>query len=638
MNLQCKMCGGNVEVMPGNKQVGTCRFCGSTMTLPKLDGDADAAAFNYANELRRQCDFDSAISAYRDILARDHTNAEAYWGICLSRYGVEYVQDPKSQKRLPTLHRLNFKRVADDTDYRFALQYAENETACQIYRDEAARIDQIRTDALKLVNNEPPYDVFICYKEREEGGGLTEDYGLAQSIYNKLDKLGYRVFFAHITLLGKLGEAYEPCIYAALNSSKVMLVVTTKPEHVNAIWVRNEWSRYLAITEEDPRKRLVVCTRGMNPYSLPEELKYLQAMNLADLNALESIVATVRQVVGMRGGDAGLARGMDYLHDVTKDNNLERIRHLLSQDKFDEAEQLAAPLEGGYAGNCLYWFYRAIASTRNFRPADMLSDTNGMKYLTRAKQLADSQPYSPESAWVLQACREAEAMLSACKQESATAQQLDDLSGAIEAHKQELSRHQEIVAALDLDIAAADKDQIEARQSQERIGSKIMGLRLMQFIRTLLLLACVAVFVFGWMSTKYGIFAAREMIAQWPEWCRPMALGLWDFILSQARGLGIPVGSFHILRPISCGIGILLLLRHLNRGKKIRELKRQRAEFEKAADRTEAQKKQLGDQRAEETEAVRQLENKIAQANSNIAELKKQTSQLHQAQKWTYKV
>ena len=67
---------------------------------------------------------------------------------------------------------------------------------------------------------------------------------LAQDIYYQLEKGNLKVFFFRITLEDKLGTEYEPYIFAALNSAKVMLAVGTNPKYLNAVWVKNEWSSY----------------------------------------------------------------------------------------------------------------------------------------------------------------------------------------------------------------------------------------------------------------------------------------------------------------------------------------------------------------------------------------------------------
>ena len=43
----------------------------------------------------------TAYDAYKAISEEDEREAEAYWGMLLSEYGVEYVEDPTTKKRIP---------------------------------------------------------------------------------------------------------------------------------------------------------------------------------------------------------------------------------------------------------------------------------------------------------------------------------------------------------------------------------------------------------------------------------------------------------------------------------------------------------------------------------------------------------
>lgn len=70
---------------------------------------------------------------------------------------------------------------------------------------------------------------------------------LANELYHELIEKEFKVFFSRITLEDKIGSAYEPYIFAALNSAKVMVVPGAKPEFFQAPRVKNEWSRYLAL-------------------------------------------------------------------------------------------------------------------------------------------------------------------------------------------------------------------------------------------------------------------------------------------------------------------------------------------------------------------------------------------------------
>ena len=84
--LKCKMCGGDIQV--NDNTYGTCDSCGSTMTLPKASDERKANLFNRANHYRQQNEFDKAISAYENILNEDSSDAEAHWGLVLSRFGI----------------------------------------------------------------------------------------------------------------------------------------------------------------------------------------------------------------------------------------------------------------------------------------------------------------------------------------------------------------------------------------------------------------------------------------------------------------------------------------------------------------------------------------------------------------------
>ena len=264
--LTCKMCGGNISVSE-DQTYGTCEYCGSTMTLPKIENQQRANLYNRANHFRRQNEFDKAMAAYENILNFDSTDAEAHWGIVLSRFGIEYVEDPTSHERIPTCHRTQFESILADEDYQAALENAPDSYTRSLYEQEAKRIAEIQKGILAISANEKPYDVFICYKETDDNGERTKDSVLAQDIYYQLTNEGYKVFFSRITLEEKLGQQYEPYIFAALNSARVMLVIGTKAANFQAVWVRNEWRRYLDLMKKDQGRLLIPCYRDMDPYA-----------------------------------------------------------------------------------------------------------------------------------------------------------------------------------------------------------------------------------------------------------------------------------------------------------------------------------------------------------------------------------
>ena len=292
--FKCKMCGGALEIN-NNETVATCEYCGTQQTLPKLDDDKRANMYDRANHFRRNNEFDKAMGIYEQILNEDNTDAEAYWYLVLCRYGIEYVEDPASHKRLPTVNRAQFTSIFDDDNYKSALNNADSYQKA-IYEKEAKAINEIQKGILAISQKEEPFDVFICYKETDNNGRRTPDSVLANDLYHQLTQEGFKVFFARITLEDKLGSAYEPYIFAALNSAKVMVVLGTKPEFFNAVWVKNEWSRYLALIKQGQKKMLIPAYKDMDPYDLPEEFSHLQAQDMSKLGFMQDLIRGIKKI------------------------------------------------------------------------------------------------------------------------------------------------------------------------------------------------------------------------------------------------------------------------------------------------------------------------------------------------------
>lgn len=296
MIIKCKMCGGDIDFIPG-ATYGTCEYCGSTSTIPQAEDENKLNRYNRANHFRRQCEFDKAVAAYEKILEQDDTDAEAHWGAVISRFGIEYVEDPATHQRIPTCHRVQVASILTDEDYLAAVENAPDEESRRIYQEEAARIAEIQKGILAISANEKPYDVFICYKETDENGQRTRDSQWAQDVYYGLTEQGLKVFFSRITLEDKLGQQYEPYIFAALNSAKVMVVIGSRPEYFNAVWVKNEWSRYLSLMKHDHKRLLIPCYRDMDPYDLPEELSMLQSQDMSKIGFMQDLLRGIQKVM-----------------------------------------------------------------------------------------------------------------------------------------------------------------------------------------------------------------------------------------------------------------------------------------------------------------------------------------------------
>ena len=292
--IKCKICGGDLDILGNN--VAQCLYCGTKQIIPKFTTDRKKELYERANAYRAVNEYDKAFAVYEQVLLEDNTDAEVYWDLVLCRYGVEYVEDPRTKKRIPTVNRTQFQSVFEDPNYQSALKFASDEQR-EVIDADAKVIDNIQKGILDISNREQPYDIFICYKEADENGRRTPDSVLAQDLYKELTKEGYKVFFARVSLEDKLGSAYEPYIFAALNSSKVMVVVGTRPDYLDAVWVRNEWSRYLALIASGEKKVLIPAYRGMNPYDLPEEFQSLQAQDMDKLGFMQDLVHGIKKII-----------------------------------------------------------------------------------------------------------------------------------------------------------------------------------------------------------------------------------------------------------------------------------------------------------------------------------------------------
>ncbi len=350
--FKCKICGGNLEIEQG-ESISTCTSCGSTHSLPNLNNDKVKNLYERANQLRRDHAFDKAMGMYETILTEQPDDPEVYWSLVLCRYGVEYVEDPKTKQRVITTHRTLPQSVQVDSDYKKAIQLASSE-AKTLYQQEARAIDDIQKGILAISNQEDPYDIFICYKETDDKGKRTIDSVLGQQLHDELVGLGYKVFFARITLENTLGRAYEPYIYSALTTAKVMLVLGTKKEYFESPWVRNEWGRYLVMMVADKKKTLIPMYRDMEAYDLPEEFRVFQAQDFNKIGAAQDVVRGIKKLIPLKqeneveekrpltsareqvqSSDGLLKRAALFVEDEEWDSALEYINRILDQNPSD---------------------------------------------------------------------------------------------------------------------------------------------------------------------------------------------------------------------------------------------------------------------------------------------------------------
>ena len=293
---KCEICGGTV-VREGNFYV--CEYCGNRW---EIDSANDIHAVDRANawSALRDGDFEKAAELFENIIIKEPGNHEAYWGRALSLGGIVYVTDLNENKKVPTCNNITEDSILKSKDVQKAIDLAPADIA-EGYRQQAEYIDRVRIEWLEKASKEPEYDVFISFKDsdRENGIERTQDSIDAQDLYNALVAEGYKVFFSRISLRDKISEQYEPYIYNAIKTSKVMIVFGEKPEYFSSVWIKNEWNRFKVRIEkgEKHKNSLVVVYKNMNPGDLPIILRSRQCLNATDMTFLSDLTRHIRRVI-----------------------------------------------------------------------------------------------------------------------------------------------------------------------------------------------------------------------------------------------------------------------------------------------------------------------------------------------------
>ena len=304
-DINCYNCGVPIQI-PADVDGMKCPYCPRWIERPQSEEKLSVAQSHaYAAERRNMGEFAEAEKAYRLALLADTGDYKARWGILLCKYGVIYVEDKASQKRVITCRRHRTTSFLDEPDYRMVLNSLSVDERAE-YEHDAKYIDRIQKEIQRLRNQMSPYDVFLCYKETDINGNRTADSVIAQGIHARLTQRGYNVFYAPISLREAVGANYEAAIFWAIESSTVMLVLGSQKEYFESPWVRSEWRRFLDRIDAGDEKLLIPLYRNIRPETdLPEtfRVRYLQAMNLNDPGYLYDIEDILKRVMSHKQPD-----------------------------------------------------------------------------------------------------------------------------------------------------------------------------------------------------------------------------------------------------------------------------------------------------------------------------------------------
>lgn len=291
----CNICGANYENRNGRWK---CPACGAFK--PEELTNEEMTLLYIADQKRRLADFDEAERAYTDIIEKYPQNPYGYWGRLLCKHGIKYERDYDGNM-IPTCCAPTIESLYTDRDCLRALDLADTDTK-QYFKSQAEYIERIRTIWIEKASKEKPYDIFICYKDSDLANGIdrTQDSIEAQDIYLHLISQGYRVFYSRESLRDKIGEKYEPYIFNALSTAKVMIVYGKSSEYLTSTWLKNEWTRYLKMMSQGMKKTnsLIVACDGFSPSELPTTLSSMQCLDASRKTFFPDLDSEIKEVIG----------------------------------------------------------------------------------------------------------------------------------------------------------------------------------------------------------------------------------------------------------------------------------------------------------------------------------------------------
>ena len=292
---KCKTCGEPLSLERAKDGVIECEFCASRFTLPKLTADQKVVSFLLQGEHDLDTGkFEDAYTAFFKASELDKTEPEAYFGMALAEFKVQYIKDEVNNRLQPICHEVTDKDFCDGANFLKALRYATEAQRAE-YERKGEEINYIKDEFFKIAESGVKYDCFICVKVTDEHGGRTEDYKIADDIYFELKGKGYKPFFSERELGGVTGADYEARILYALKSAECMLVICLDEAYLRTKWVKNEYTRFLKlVNDEEKESDSIALVFGKKPIEkLAGKRGKIQGIDINTLTAIERIVAFV---------------------------------------------------------------------------------------------------------------------------------------------------------------------------------------------------------------------------------------------------------------------------------------------------------------------------------------------------------
>ncbi|MBQ7849140.1 MAG: leucine-rich repeat protein [Clostridia bacterium] len=295
--IPCTRCKAPLEFRL-EEAVKTCEFCEARIARPCLQAEG-LVNYERAINLLHNGEFAEAAESFQTVLSLGGCNEpEAYYGRVLCHYGVQYVTDPVSGKRIPRVRIHRGKPMTELSDFQKACELAADDVRHR-YEAEAAQINDTLAAFRQLVQSGSVYDAMICggYVNGAECPGGDAEY--ARQLHQMLTGWGYHVFLA------QSGQCTDAQIDHAMATSRLMLVICSDPERVMNPWVCSEWTGFLELSDEDASRSLIPLRyNGMRAEDLPMEfsIRGLQSPDMRRFGAESDLQMLMRHFCGDRSG------------------------------------------------------------------------------------------------------------------------------------------------------------------------------------------------------------------------------------------------------------------------------------------------------------------------------------------------
>lgn len=302
-NLICDVCGGELTKLSESEY--QCKCCKTRMRFSE-NYIADLADFRIALSYRTAYDFERAETQYRAILKNNASSSEAWFGLLLSEYGIEFTRNDNSDL-VPIFHNVRRTGIFESESYLKAIECADEMQKGE-YRRLVELAESVRLRIMEAIEQKSAkYDIFLCQKiNRADGSGRTKEYEFALRLMRLLEKRygENRVFLSEISLGGGVDSDAE--IFSALYGAKAMIVLSSSESNANSTWVKSEWTRYAGMIDEGFKKRgsLIPISMADSESAFPNRLKKLQCLMIGDPEYMNVLYEKLDEVLsGSMGGE-----------------------------------------------------------------------------------------------------------------------------------------------------------------------------------------------------------------------------------------------------------------------------------------------------------------------------------------------